>query len=310
ESPQQLAAQAAEAGARTLLVKAGDGSTPELQFAPALVAGLRAAGVTVCAWTFAYGEDPAGEAAVALAAVRAGAQCLVVDAEGQYDCRYGAAQAFVHMLRAQLGAAFPIGLAGQAEVLEHPTFPYSVFLGPGAFQFDLPQMYWLELGVSVQAAYAASLPANAIYGRPIVPVGQLAGSPAPTELESFRALARAYGSPGASFFDLDSATPDGLAALAVTPGPLPRSALPLPTLRPGADGDEIVQAQELLNAAGAHLPVGGFYGAQTERALARFQARHRLPVTGILGPASWRALTRLRPRVPSWKQPPPDCPTV
>jgi hypothetical protein len=310
DTPAQLAAQAAQAGARTLLVKAGDGSTPELQFTPALVAGLRAAGVTVCAWTFAYGEDPAGEAAVALAAVRAGAQCLVVDAEGQYDCRYGAAQAFVHALRAQLGAAFPIGLAGQAEVLEHPTFPYSVFLGPGAFQFDLPQMYWLELGVSVQAAYAASLPANAIYDRPIVPVGQLAGNPATGELESFRALARAYGSPGTSFFDLDSAAPGELAALAAAPAPLARRALPLPTLRPGADGDEIVQAQELLNAAGAHLPVGGFFGAQTERALARFQARHRLPATGILGPASWRALLRLRPRVPSWKQPPPDCPAV
>ncbi|HLH13820.1 MAG TPA: hypothetical protein VKV16_03450, partial [Solirubrobacteraceae bacterium] len=109
-TPEELAGQAAQAGSRTLWVKAGDGSTPDLQFSPALVAGLRAAGVTVCAWTFAYGVDPAGEAAVAVAAARAGARCLVVDAEEQYDGRYGAAQAYVRALRAQLGASFPIGL--------------------------------------------------------------------------------------------------------------------------------------------------------------------------------------------------------
>jgi hypothetical protein len=231
----------------------------------------------------------------------------VVDAEGQYDCRYGAAQEYVHALRSALGSSFPIGLAGQAEVLEHPTFPYSVFLGPGGFQFDMPQMYWLELGLSVDGAYAAAVPENSIYGRPIVPVGQLAGAPTSSELERFRALAGAYGSPGVSFFDLDSAVPGELAALAAPLAPLPRRALPMPTLHAGADGDEIVRAQELLDAAGAGLPVGGFFGAQTAHALAVFQARHRLPASGVLGPATWRALLREHPREPSWATPPPDC---
>lgn len=305
-TPEQLAAQADEAGAHTLFVKAGDGSTPELQFSAALVGGLRAAGQAVCAWTFAYGEDPSAEAAVAIAAVRDGAACLVVDAEGQYDGRYYAAQQYVRALRAALGAGFPIALAGQAEVLEHPQFPYSVFLGPGAFGFDMPQMYWLELGLSVAALYAAAVPENAIYGRPIVPVGQLAGAPAPSELERFRALAGAYGSLGVSFFDLDSAEPGELAALAAPLAPPARRPLPMATLRAGADGDEIVWAQELLNAAGARLPVGGFFGAQTERALAAFQARHRLPASGALGPATWRALLRLHAREPSWAKGPPD----
>ncbi len=304
-APEQLVAEAEQAGARTLFVKAAEGSTPEPQFSAALLAGLHAGGLSVCAWAFVYGEHPLAEAAAALAAVRAGAQCLVVDAEGQYDCRYGAAQEYVRALRAALGPAFPIGLAGQAEVLEHPTFPYSVFLGPGGFDFDMPQMYWLELGLSVDATYAASLPANSIYGRPIVPVGQLSGDPAASELERFRTLAQAYGSDGASFFDLDSAQPGELAALAVPLAALPRRALPMPTLHAGADGDEIVRAQELLDAAGARLPVGGFFGAQTTRAVGAFQARHRLPVSGVLGPATWRALLRLHPREPSWAEGPP-----
>jgi hypothetical protein len=305
-TPPPLAATAAHAGAHTLFVKAGDGSTPDPQFTPALVVALRAAGVSVCAWTFAYGQDPLAEAAVAVAAVRAGAQCLVIDAEGEYDKLYAAAQLFVRTLRTQLGVRFPIGLAGQAEVAQHPTFPYSVFLGPGGFDVDLPQMYWLELGVSVDAAYAATLGVNSIYGRPILPVGQLAGNPAPGELSRFRALARAFGSAGSSFFDLDVAQPLELAALAAPVARTARRAIVPPTLHAGADGDEVVWAQELLNAAGARLPVGGFFGAQTARALVRFQSSHRLRASGILDAASWKALERLHPHEPSWALAPPD----
>ena len=303
-APSVLAQTAGESGVHTLFVKAADGSTAEPQFSASLVAGLRSSGVTVCAWTFAYGLSPA--AAAAVAAVHDGAQCLVVDAEGQYDGRYGPAQAFVKALRSQLGAHFPIGLAGQAEVLQHPTFPYSVFLGPGAFNFDLPQMYWLELGTSVDATYAATIGINSIYARPVLPVGQLFGEATVVEVTRFRSLAGAYEARGLSFFDLDSAPSPLLTSLAVTAPQLPRRAVIAPTVRPGADGDEVVWAQELLNADGAHLPVGGFYGAQTSRAVARFQTRHRLHSDGVLGPATWRALSRLHPRPPSWAKHAPE----
>jgi len=307
QTGQGLVAQAAEAGVRTLYVKAAEGSSPEPQFSAALVGEMRAAGATVCAWTFAYGQNPSTEAAAAVAAVRDGAQCLVVDAEGQYDKLYGAAQLFVRTLRSQLGASFLIGLAGEAEILRHPTFPYSVFLGPGGFNVFLPEIYWLEIGVSVDAAYAASIGGDSVYGRPILPVGQLFGALTPTEVTRFRGVARAYGAPGLSFFDLDSAPPEALAALGAPLPHLVRRAIVAPTLRAGGCGDEIVQAQELLNAAGAHLPVGGFFGAETQRAVATFQSRHRLPPSGLLTPATWRALLRLHPREPSWASAPPTC---
>jgi hypothetical protein len=305
-TPQSLSAEATQAGAHTLFVKAGEGVTAESQFSPALVAGLRGAGISVCAWTFVRGQEPLAEAAVAIAAAHNGAQCLVVDAEGEYDKLYGAAQVFVRTLRHALGARFPIALAGQAEVLQHPTFPYSVFLGPGAFDYDMPQIYWRDLGVSVDGAFSASIAINSIYGRPLAPVGQLFGEPPPAEIARFRALAVAYGAPGLSFFDLDSASSSGLAALTEPPIRLPRRAPAPPAVRAGADGDEIVWAQELLNAAGADLPVGGFFGAQTARAVAHFQSRHRLRANGVLGGATWRALMRLHPHEPSWAKGPPD----
>ena len=302
----ELIGRSASAGVRTLFVKAADGSSAEPQFTSTLVHELRAAGLSVCAWTFAYGVNPLGEATAALAAVHDGAQCLIVDAEGQYDGRYGQAQLFVKALRAGLGKRFPIALAGQAEVAQHPTFPYSVFLGPGAFNFDLPQMYWLDLGTSVDAAYAATIPPNSIYGRPILPVGQIFGPPSIAELTRFRSLAGAYGAPGESFFDIDIAEAPLLASLA-TPAPrLSRKTVTPPTIHAGADGDEVLWAQELLNAAGARLPVGGFLGAQTSRAIAHFQARHRIASDGTLGPATWRALMRFHAREPSWAKRAPD----
>ncbi len=304
-TPAALASAAGAAGVRTLFVKAADGSSPEPQFTPALVAGLRAQGMSVCAWTFAYGADPAGEASVAVAAVRSGAECLIVDAEGAYDGRYGAAQSFVRALRRELGAAFPIALAGQAEVLEHPGFPYSVFLGPGGFQADLPLLYWRDLGLGVQAALRTAIAQNAIYGRPIAPVGQLYGGVSGTEAASFATVAGRDGCPASSFFDLDVAEPAQLAALRGAPAARHTRTSAPATIRPGADGDEVLWAQELLNAAGANLPVGGFFGPQTAHALATFQGRHRLRRTGVLDAASWRALLRLHAREPSWASGPP-----
>jgi hypothetical protein len=306
QTGQALVAAAAAAGVRTLYVKAADGDTAEPGFSSALVTEMRAAGASVCAWTFAYLQEPAAEATAAVAAVRDGAQCLIVDAESEQPKLYGPAQAFVHALRAALGAGFPIGLAGQAEVAQHPQFPYSVFLAPGAFNAFLPLIYWRDFGVSVQAADAATLGDASIYARPLLPVGQLYGSPTPAEVLSFRALARAYGTPGLSFFDLESAQPEALAALTARPPALARMTIAAPTLRAGADGDEVVRAQELLNGAGAHLPVGGYFGSETARTLAAFQARHHLAPNGVLGPATWRALLRVRPREPSWAHASPD----
>src|SRR6202012_1414507 len=106
---------------------------------PELLSSLTSQGISVCAWTFVYGEHPAAEAAAAEAAVAAGARCLLIDAEEHYDGRYGAAQTFVGALRRKLGRSFPIGLAGEALIALHPKFPYSVFLGPGGFNVDMPQ---------------------------------------------------------------------------------------------------------------------------------------------------------------------------
>ena len=99
-----IAAQAHAAGVTTLFIKSSDGSSNYWsQFSAALVAELHAAGLKVCAWQYVYGSNPAGEAALGAEAVANGAECLVIDAEAEYEGHYAAAQTYISDLRAKIG---------------------------------------------------------------------------------------------------------------------------------------------------------------------------------------------------------------
>ena len=142
-----IAEQAHAAGVTTLFIKSSDGSTNYWsQFSAQLVGELHAVGLKVCGWQYVYGSNPAGEAALGAEAVANGAECLVIDAEAEYEGHYAAAQTYLTDLRAKIGSAYPLGLASFPYVNYHPTFPYSVFLGPEGAQFNLPQMYWKDIG--------------------------------------------------------------------------------------------------------------------------------------------------------------------
>jgi hypothetical protein len=111
-----IAAQARTAGIKTLYVKSSDGASNFWsQFTPELVAQVHALGLNICAWQYVYGNQPAGEAALGVRAVRDGADCLVIDAEVEYAGKYSAAQTYIEDLRASVGPSYPIGLA---------SFPY------------------------------------------------------------------------------------------------------------------------------------------------------------------------------------------
>ena len=58
-----------------------------------------------------------------------------------------------------------MALAGFPYVDYHPGFPYSVFLGPGGAQYNTPQMYWMDIGTSVNTVYAHTYAYNRVYQR-------------------------------------------------------------------------------------------------------------------------------------------------
>jgi hypothetical protein len=297
------------AGARyyritTLIIKSSDGTSPWSQFTPQLVSELHAAHLKVCAWQYIYGNHPGVEANLGADAVKAGADCLVLDAETEYQGRYVAAQAFVRDLRKQIHARYPVALAGFPYVDYHPAFPYSVFLGPGGAQYDVPQMYWRDIGVSPTAVFAHTYAFNLPYGRPIYPLGQVYGNPPMRQVEQFRRLALQYGAEGVSWWDWQEARAREWSAVAAAPSSLPHAAATsqaaMATVGLHARGDLVVWIQEHLLSAGEPDTVDGRFGPSTEAAVEGFQAAHGLLVDGIVGPDTWAALLRYRPAAITW----------
>jgi hypothetical protein len=297
-----LVADAHRYGISTLLIKSGDGSGVWSQFNPSVVATLHANGLRVCGWQYVYGINPVAEAQVGAAAVRNGADCLVVDAEGEYEGKYLQAQTYMRTLRSLVGTNFPIGLAGFPYVDYHPGYPYSVFLGPGGAQFNLPQMYWVDIGVNVDSVYAHTYAFNRIYRRGMFPLGQVYNSPRPNQIRRFRQLSRAYGAAGVSWWDWQEASFGAWLAVSQRvgwPGQFSPSAT-VASFGRGARGDVVVWAQEHLLSAGQNISVDGALGSNTTSAVLLFQQAHGLLPDGVIGPATWQALLRYRPVAVRW----------
>ena len=297
-----IIASAKRYGIGTLLIKSGDGSGTWSQFTPQLVSTLHANGLRVCGWQYVYGNNPVAEAHVGAAAAQAGADCLVIDAEGEYEGKYVQAQTYVTTLRQLVGANFPVALGGLPYVDFHPGFPYSVFLGPGGAQYNAPQMYWADIGVTVDDVFAHTYMFNRIYQRTIAPIGQVSGSPRLGQIRRFRQMSRAYGAPGLSWWDWQEASGAEWQALSQPVGTLQgfSPAASVASLGKGAQGDVVVWAQEHLVRAGYPVTIDGAFGPGTKSAVMRFQRAHGLPAIGLIGPATWQALLRYAPISVHW----------
>ncbi len=301
-NPVAIGRQAAAHGVKTVFLKSGDGGNQWAQFSPANVAALKAQGLHVCAWQYVYGNSPLAEAQVGIQSARNGADCLVIDAESEYEGRYAQAQQYVQALRKGVGAAYPVGLASFPYVDYHPAFPYSVFLGPGGAQYNLPQMYWQDIGTSVDAVYAHTWPLNRVYGAPIYPLGQIYNSPPVSALLRFRQDAAAYGAGGESWWDWQEASSAGWGAVGspIQPLPPPSPAPGYPRLSNGSQGDLVVWAQEHLVAAGATIATDGSFGSRTTAAVKAFQTAHAIPATGVIDATTWPALLTLKAAAHDW----------
>jgi hypothetical protein len=298
-----IVAQAHAAGVSTLFIKSSDGSSNYWsQFSAQLVAELHANGLKACAWQYVYGTNPAGEANLGAQAAANGADCLVIDAEGEYEGHYAAAQTYINDLRAKIGPAYPLALASFPYVNYHPSMPYSVFLGPNGAQYNAPQMYWKDIGVSVDTVYANTYINNRIYNRPIFPLGQTYGGVSASDVLRFREEAVDYGATGFSFWDWQETPASGWSALTAPLAPL-TSVAPntgFPALSKSSKGDQVLWLQELLASAIPSQEVTGLFGAQTQENLKAFQTSRGLTANGVAEAPTWAALLTLPPVAVNW----------
>jgi peptidoglycan hydrolase-like protein with peptidoglycan-binding domain len=288
----------------TVYIKAADGGGAWSQFSKGLVQALHRGGLSVCAWQFVYGDAPAAEARAAAAAVKKGADCFVIDAEADYEGKYAAADRYVRSLRARVGATYPIALAGFPYVDYHPSFPYSVFFGPGGATYNQPQMYWKTIGTSVRAVYEHTYLYNRIYGHPIYPIGQTYESPGSAGIKLFRRFAASYGGFAPSWWSWQETNGQEWGAVGAASALQPVAGYRLevvhPLLKKKSSGDMVVWAQEHLVAAGEEVPITGIFGRQTARAVHLFKEAHGLPANGVVDTDTWNALLAYTPVRPRW----------
>jgi len=292
-NPVAIGTRARKAGLSFVVVKAAHGTTRWSGFTAAFIAALHAQGLKVCGYQRVQSAAPTTQAKVLASQVRLGADCAIIDAESELEGRYATATTYMRTLRAQLGTRFPIALTSFPWIGYHPTFPYSVFLGPGGAQVNMPQIYWKDIGVTVDTAFANTYPSNSVFGRPIRPIGQLYQQPSTADIQRFRTLSRRYGSTGQSWWVWEQAqssawTTLGRALPASTTAP--RAVTP-PTLRTGARSDLVRWARQRLKRFGAPVGVTSpTFDAALRAAVIAFQGARGLPQTGAVDPATWARL--------------------
>ena len=293
----------------TVFVKSSDSdhlyprSSP--QFTKALVDYFHGRGIKVCAWPFVYGRLPKAEASMTIEAVNRGADCVAIDAESEYEGKYASAAEFIARTRKAIGTSYPLSLAGLPYVDYHPAFPYSVFLGRGAAQFNQPQAYWRDIGLSVDKVLGHTFSVNAPYGRVIVPLGQTWQVTKNSELLRFRALSAAWGAPGVSWWDWQESAVKHWQALGSNLAWPPATTAPPTwvTLGSSSKGDLVLWAQQHLKAGNYNVQLNGKFDAQTRAAVALLQGRNlRLP-TGTVDEQTWRLLLKFQLPLPAWAKP-------
>ena len=286
----------------TLYIKSGDGTDTWSQFNKPLVNRLHRAGLKVCGWQFVYGDHPGKEAKVSAAAKNRGADCFVIDAESDYESNYSGADRYIRALRKRVGSRFPISLSSFPYTDYHPSFPYSVFLGPGAATANLPQIYWKAIGDTVREAVEHTWYWNDIYERTIFPVGQTYENPRAKELTHFRRYMDNY-RVAPSWWSWQETSNSSWSTLGLDLAGGFNSyqrVTDKPTMEAGDRGDQVVWLQQHLVAWGADMEITGIYGGGTKRAIQKFQRDRGLKVDGVTGTQTWNRLLKITPVRVNW----------
>lgn len=214
-NPAAIADAAQAAGLTHVLLKIADATYPNnvdpktnIDLVPPVAQALRSKKITVWGWHYVYGNNPLGEANIAIRRVQ---ECelegYVIDAEHEYKepGKANAARRFMDRLRENL-PNLPIALSSYRFPSYHPQLPWKAFLEK--CDLNMPQVYWEKAhnpGPQLSRC-VREFEAMEPY-RPVFPTGPAykAGGWAPTveDTKEFLDQARTLKLAGANFFSWD-----------------------------------------------------------------------------------------------------------
>lgn len=215
-NPGLISSEAHAAGFTYVLIKIADGARPYniddgVDKVPAVVQALKSRGIKTWGWHYVYGDDPIGEAQIAISRIQQlGLDGYAIDAESEYKLpgRYDNAELFMSELRNSL-QQFPIGLSSFRFPTLHPQLPWKAFLEK--CDYNMPQVYWVGAhNPEAQLQRCVNEFQAMTPFRPIIPTGPVYRygdwEPTPSDIIVFLNTARSLNLNAANFFTWDYRT--------------------------------------------------------------------------------------------------------
>lgn len=170
---------------------------------------LKARGIQVWGWHYVYGNDPSGEARIAVQRMRElNLDGYVLDAEAEYKSpgKRSAAELFMHQLRSGLPDK-PIALSSFRYPSYHPQLPWREFLE--RCDWNMPQVYWMKANnPGAQLTRCVREFESMTPFRPIFPTGaafpEHGWQPTAGEVQEFMETTRSLDLAGFNFWSWDS----------------------------------------------------------------------------------------------------------
>jgi SnoaL-like domain len=226
-APEAIAQKAVSAGLTHVLIKIAERTygfgfdKNGRDLVPPIAEALRARGLQVWGWHYIYGDQPTGEASIAIKrSTELHLDGYVIDAESEFKLpgKAAVARTFMSALRAGL-PNLPIALSSYRYPSLHPQLPWKDFLEK--CDLSMPQVYWEQAHNPdqqlVRCANEFANPALVGWVRPMLPTGSAYGvgnwKASPEEVKRFLDKAISLALPAANFYSWDYATSTGNTAL-------------------------------------------------------------------------------------------------
>jgi hypothetical protein len=219
-SPEGIAAAASAARFTHVLIKIADGNytfnvdpKTRVDLVEPVVKALRTRGIQVWGWHYVYGQDPLGEARIAIQRLQQlNLDGYVIDAEIQYreTSRAPAARRFMAEMRRAL-PEMPFALSSFRFPTYHPQLPWREFLE--YCDYNMPQVYWEKAhNPAAQMARCMREFQALVPYRPVIPTGPGykwdGWRPTEQDLQEFLQAVTTHGCSAVNFFSWDECRRD------------------------------------------------------------------------------------------------------
>jgi hypothetical protein len=261
------------------------------EFLSRLLPAAHAAGIRVFAWDFPYLNDWQGDVNRALAAInyttpdghRVDGYTADIELRSMgVNITPQTAWAFGAALRKGVGPNYPLIATVPRPSPRLVSYPFAEVVAH--FDAIAPMVYWMANEPA--ATVMDSIAQLAVYGKPVIPVGQAydggaeggpVGVPPRAQILAFMQAADRAGAISVSWWSWQHADQQAWDAVRDAPEFL------LPTALAGTlTAGQVRAYQGLLRSMGFAAPVTGVWDAETAKAMAEYQRAARLPVTGVV----------------------------